>query len=89
MPGDSDRSSVGYIRRRKEYMRNIYSNYWVDARERIYGFSEYDQDLCKLPSVPKDVASLMWDVGQATHLRDICQTRNIWFTELTSQPTYL
>lgn len=32
---------------RKTYMRNIYSKYWIDARERIYGFLEYDRNLCR------------------------------------------
>lgn len=32
---------------RKTYMRDIYSNYWITAREKIYGFSEYDKRLCE------------------------------------------
>ena len=31
---------------RKEYMKNIYSKYWTYARERKYGFLEYDKNLC-------------------------------------------
>ena len=31
---------------RKTYMKNIYSKYWIDARERKYGFLEYDKNLC-------------------------------------------
>jgi len=36
------------IKDRKAYMRDIYSRYWITAREKIYGFSEYDRNLCKL-----------------------------------------
>ncbi len=32
---------------RKRYMRDIYSRYWLTAREKIYGFLEYDKNLCK------------------------------------------
>jgi ubiquinone/menaquinone biosynthesis C-methylase UbiE len=32
---------------RKKYMRDVYSAYWKDARERIYGFSDYDKWLCQ------------------------------------------
>ena len=31
---------------RKTYMKNIYSKYWTYARERKYGFLEYDKNLC-------------------------------------------
>ena len=31
---------------RKTYMKNIYSKYWIYARERKYGFLEYDKNLC-------------------------------------------
>lgn len=31
---------------RKSYMRKAYSKYWITARERIYGFSKYDKNLC-------------------------------------------
>ena len=27
-------------------MKNIYSKYWTYARERKYGFLEYDKNLC-------------------------------------------
>ncbi len=32
---------------RKAYMRDIYSRYWIDAREKIYGFPDYDRNLCE------------------------------------------
>jgi len=31
---------------RKTYIKNIYSKYWIDAREKKYGFPEYDKNLC-------------------------------------------
>jgi ubiquinone/menaquinone biosynthesis C-methylase UbiE len=32
---------------RKKYMKDVYSSYWKDAREKIYGFSDYDRWLCQ------------------------------------------
>jgi ubiquinone/menaquinone biosynthesis C-methylase UbiE len=32
---------------RKKYMMDVYSTYWKGAREKIYGFSDYDRWLCK------------------------------------------
>lgn len=32
----------------KTYIREIYSKYWISAREKIYGFTEYDKRLCDL-----------------------------------------
>lgn len=32
---------------RKTYMRDVYSKGWITAREEIYGFLEYDKNLCK------------------------------------------
>ena len=31
---------------RKQYMKEIYPKYWISAREKLYGFSEYDKSLC-------------------------------------------
>lgn len=31
---------------RKTYIRDVYSKYWITAREKIYGFTEYDKNLC-------------------------------------------
>jgi len=33
---------------RKTYIRDIYSKYWLTAREKKYGFSAYDINLCNL-----------------------------------------
>ena len=31
---------------RKEFMRSVYSDYWLGARDSIYGFMPYDRWLC-------------------------------------------
>ncbi len=31
---------------RKTYIKEVYSKYWLNARDRIYGFSKYDENLC-------------------------------------------
>jgi SAM-dependent methyltransferase len=31
---------------RKEFMRSVYSGYWLGARDKIYGFMPYDRQLC-------------------------------------------
>ena len=35
---------------RKKYMKEVYPKYWITAREKIYGFSEYDKNLCRFIS---------------------------------------
>ena len=32
---------------RKQYMKEVYPKYWMTAREEIYGFGEYDKNLCR------------------------------------------
>jgi SAM-dependent methyltransferase len=32
----------------KEFMREVYANYWLDARDKKYGFMRYDRALCEL-----------------------------------------
>jgi SAM-dependent methyltransferase len=32
---------------RKEFMRSVYSGYWMGARDKIYGFMDYDRHLCE------------------------------------------
>ena len=33
---------------RKDYMKNVYSKYWINARDTIYGFMPYDHSLVDL-----------------------------------------
>lgn len=51
---------------RKTYIRDIYSKYWVNARDKIYGFLEYDKNLCNYicEHVPK--GGKLLDVGIGT-----------------------
>lgn len=50
---------------RKEYMRNIYSKYWITAREKKYGFSFYDKNLCNyiLEHIPQNSKILDVAIG--------------------------
>ncbi|MBI4283592.1 MAG: class I SAM-dependent methyltransferase [Chloroflexi bacterium] len=32
---------------RKRYIKDVYVKYWITAREKIYGFLEYDKSLCR------------------------------------------
>lgn len=51
---------------RKAYMRDVYSRYWLTARETKYGFLPYDKNLCKFVcrAVPK--GSTMLEVAMGT-----------------------
>lgn len=40
---------------REEYIKKVYSKYWLDAREKKYGFKVYDKNLCGY--IMKNVAS--------------------------------
>lgn len=33
---------------RKTFLREVYSKYWIDAREKKYGFLDYDKNVCSL-----------------------------------------
>ena len=35
---------------RKEYMKTTYANYWINARNDLYGFMDYDRALINLIS---------------------------------------
>lgn len=35
---------------RKTFIKEVYSSYWLTAREKRWGFTEYDKGLCKLVS---------------------------------------
>lgn len=50
----------------KAYIKEVYSKYWLDAREKKYGFKKYDRNLCDLSaSVFKKNSSLL-DVACGT-----------------------
>lgn len=60
---------------RKTYMRDIYSKYWSTAREKIYGFLEYDKNLCNYicEHVPKNGKLLEIAIGTGYPFADFFQ----------------
>ena len=66
---------------RKAYMKNIYSKYWIDARERKYGFLEYDKNLCHYicNNVPKKKIFLMLQSEQDFLLEIFFKKKDIMF----------
>ena len=66
---------------RKEYMKNIYSKYWIYAREKKYGFLEYDKNLCNYISknVSKKKILLMLQLVQVFLLEIFFKKKGIMF----------
>jgi ubiquinone/menaquinone biosynthesis C-methylase UbiE len=60
---------------RKTYMRDVYSKYWITARESIYGFPEYDKRLCQhiLDHVPPPGRMLEVAIGTGYPFADFLQ----------------
>lgn len=60
---------------RKTYMKDIYSKYWIDAREKIYGFLQYDKNLCNYicENVPKGENILEAAIGTGFPFGDFFQ----------------
>jgi len=50
---------------RKKFMKNVYSKYWIYAREKEYGFIKYDENLCNFicSKVPKGTKILDVAIG--------------------------
>ncbi|HOK42000.1 MAG TPA: hypothetical protein PLD27_13300 [bacterium] len=36
------------ISRQEKYIKEVYSKYWITAREKKYGFLEYDKKMLKI-----------------------------------------
>jgi SAM-dependent methyltransferase len=51
---------------RKQFMRDVYSSYWLDAREKKYGFMEYDKNLCTLITSAKPDGGTLLEVAIGT-----------------------
>jgi SAM-dependent methyltransferase len=51
---------------RKEFMRDVYANYWLTARERKYGFLNYDKELCDFLSRSVKEGSSLLEVAIGT-----------------------
>ncbi len=66
---------------RKTYMKNIYSKYWTYARERKYGFLEYDKNLCNYicKNVSKEENILDVGIGQVFLLEIFFKKKDIMF----------
>ena len=60
---------------RKKYIKDVYSKYWITAREKIYGFLEYDKNLCKYicEHVPNGGELLEVAIGTGYPLADFFQ----------------
>ncbi|HZM74849.1 MAG TPA: class I SAM-dependent methyltransferase [Candidatus Limnocylindrales bacterium] len=50
----------------KEFMRDVYSKYWMTAREQKYGFLDYDRHLCDLITSSVKGESRLLEVGIGT-----------------------
>jgi ubiquinone/menaquinone biosynthesis C-methylase UbiE len=50
----------------KKYMREVYSQSWITAREKHYGFMEYDKNLCKFIQREVKEGSKLLDVACGT-----------------------
>jgi len=50
---------------RKQYMKQVYPKYWMTAREKIYGFSPYDKNICRylLERIPAEEEVLEVAIG--------------------------
>jgi ubiquinone/menaquinone biosynthesis C-methylase UbiE len=60
----------------KEYMKNIYSHYWIKAREKKYGFSLYDKNLLRLiESYIKTGSILEVAIGTGYPIADFLQKK--------------
>ena len=50
----------------KTYMRDVYSQSWITAREKHYGFMEYDKNLCRFIQTEVREGSKLLDVACGT-----------------------
>jgi len=60
---------------RKTYMKNIYSKYWISARENKYGFLKYDKNLCNyiIKNINTNEAILEVGIGTGYPFADFFQ----------------
>ena len=57
---------------RKTYMRDVYSKYWITAREKRYGVSRYDELVCNYihENLPKNQRILEAAIGTGIPFSD-------------------
>lgn len=62
---------------RKTYVKDVYSRYWISAREKKYGFMEYDKNLCKYISdlIPPNKQILEVAIGTGYPVADFFQKK--------------
>jgi ubiquinone/menaquinone biosynthesis C-methylase UbiE len=60
---------------RKQYMKTVYPKYWMTARDYIYGFSDYDRNLCNYirNCVPSEETLLEVAIGNGYPVADFLQ----------------
>ena len=60
---------------RKQYMKKVYPKYWMTARENIYGFSQYDKNLCRylLDRIPTGEKVLEVAIGTGYPIAEFLQ----------------
>jgi len=70
-----NRGNATLLMDRKKYMKEVYPKYWITAREKIYGFSEYDKNLCRFISerVPAGEKLLEVAIGTGYPIADFLQ----------------
>lgn len=51
---------------RKQFMRDVYANYWLTARDKKYGFLNYDKQLCSFLARSVEPGGTMLEVAIGT-----------------------
>ena len=76
---------------RKTYMKEAYSKYWIDAREKRYGFLEYDKNLCSLicEHIPKGSKLLEVAIGTGYPFADFFQRMEYSLYGIDISPTLI
>jgi len=52
--------------KKKDYIRNIYSKYWISAREKKYGVKNFDKNICRFICDSAEKNTKMLDVACGT-----------------------
>jgi ubiquinone/menaquinone biosynthesis C-methylase UbiE len=73
---------------RKTYIKEVYSKYWLNARERMYGFSEYDENLSTYicDHIPRGRKLLDVGIGTGYPLGDFLQKNGYYIYGIDISP---